>query len=60
MGFSFTVMALEWMYLRHRRFRWYDYVGVLTMVLFLDRTANSRTAELLMLGILSVELFCLV
>lgn len=58
MGFSFTVMALEWMYLRHRRFRWYDYVGVLTMVLFLDRTANSRTAELLMLGILSVELFC--
>lgn len=58
MGFSFTVMALEWMYLRHRRFRWYDYVGVLAMVLFLDRTANSRTAELLMLGILIVELFC--
>lgn len=57
MGFSFTVMALEWMYLRHRRFLWYDYVGVLTMVLFLDRTANSRTAQLLMLGILIVELF---
>ena len=58
MGFSFTVMALEWMYLRHRRFRWYDYVGILAMVLFLDWTANSRTAELLMLGILIVELFC--
>lgn len=58
MGFSFTVMTLEWMYLRHRRFRWYDYAGILAMVLFLDRTANGRTAELLMLGILIVELFC--
>lgn len=59
MGFSFTVMALEWMYLRHRRFYWYDYVGILIAILFLDRTANSRTAELLMLGILAVELFCM-
>lgn len=58
MGLSFTVMALEWMYLRHKRFRWYDYMGIFAMVLFLDRTANSRTAELLMLGILIVELFC--
>lgn len=59
MGFSFTVMALEWMYLRHRRFKWYDYAGILIAILFLDRTANSRTAELLMLGILAVELFCM-
>ena len=58
MGFSFTVMALEWMYLRHRRFRWYDYAGIFAMIIFVDRTANSRTAELLMLGILAVELFC--
>lgn len=28
------------------------------MIVFADRTANSRTAELLMLGILAVELFC--
>ena len=55
MGFSFTVMAMEWMYLRHRRFKWFDYAGIFVMVLFLDRTANSRTAELLMLGILAVE-----
>lgn len=58
MGFSFTVMAMEWMYLRHRRFRWYDYTGILAIIVFIDRTANSRTAELLMMGILAVELFC--
>ena len=58
MGFFFTVIALEWMYLRHRRFRWYDYAGILALVVFLDQTANSRTAELLMLCILVVEAFC--
>lgn len=58
MGFSFMVMAMEWMYLRHRRFHWYDYTGILAIIVFIDRTANSRTAELLMLGILAVELFC--
>ncbi len=57
MGFSFMVMAMEWMYLRHRRFHWYDYTGILAIIVFIDRTANSRTAELLMLGILAVELF---
>lgn len=45
MGFSFTVMALEWMYLRHRRFRWYDYAGIFAMIIFVDRTANSRTGR---------------
>ena len=58
MGFSFTVIALEWMYFRHRKFRWYDYGGMLAIIIFVDRTANSRTAELLMLVILAVELFC--
>lgn len=55
MGFSFTVIAMEWMYLRHRRFKWFDYAGSIAMILFLDRTANSRTAELLMVGILIAE-----
>lgn len=55
MGFSFTVMAMEWMYLRHRRFKWFDYAGIIAMILFLDRTANSRTAEFLMVGILIAE-----
>lgn len=58
MGFSFTVICMEWMYLRHRRFRWYDYAGILSIVIFVDRTANSRTAEILMLGIMAVELVC--
>lgn len=31
---------------------------ILAIIVFIDRTANSRTAELLMLGILAVELFC--
>ena len=55
MGFSFTVIAMEWMYLRHRRFKWFDYAGIIAMILFLDWTANSRTAELLMVGILIAE-----
>lgn len=58
MGFSFTVMALEWMYLRHRRFRWYDYAGIFAMIIFCGSNGKQSNGELLMLGILAVELFC--
>lgn len=56
MGFSFFLICLEWMCFRHKKFQWFDYVGILVMIVFLDRTANSRTAELLMLAILVVEI----
>ena len=56
MGFSFFMICLEWMYFRHRKFQWFDYAGILAMVVFLDKTANSRTAELLMLAIIVLEM----
>lgn len=57
MGLSFLIICMEWMYLKHSRFRWYDYTGILVLTAFLYQTANSRTAELLIVGILIVELF---
>ncbi len=55
MGLSFLVICMDWMYLRHRRFRWYDYAGILALTVFIHLTANSRTSELLMLLILLIE-----
>lgn len=55
MGLSFLVICMDWMYLRHRRFRWFDYVGILVLTVFIHETANSRTSELLMLLILLAE-----
>lgn len=57
MGLSFLIICMEWMYLKHSRFRWFDYTGILMLTAFLHQTANSRTAELLIVGILIVELF---
>lgn len=58
MGLSFLIICMEWMYLKHSRFCWYDYVGISGVIVFLHQTANSRTAELLIVCILIVELFC--
>jgi hypothetical protein len=56
MGLFFLIICMEWMYLRHRRFKWYDYLGMLAIVITLDVTANSRFSELLILGIMLAEL----
>lgn len=55
MGKSMMLICMEWCYLRHGRFRWYDYAGMVGLVAFLDVTANSRTSELLILGMLFLE-----
>lgn len=55
MGKSLMMICMEWAYVRHGRFRWYDYAGMTGLVIFLDLTANSRTAELLILGMLFLE-----
>lgn len=55
MGLAFLVIGMEWMYLRHRRFRWFDYSGIAAMILLLHFTANSRSSELLLALILFVE-----
>lgn len=57
MGKSMMLICMEWCYLRHGRFRWYDYAGMAGLVAFLDVTANSRTSELLILGLLFWEAF---
>ena len=55
MGKSLMMICMEWAYVRHGHFRWYDYAGMTGLVVFLDLTANSRTAELLILGMLFLE-----
>lgn len=55
MGQRMLLIVLEWIYIRHGRFKWYDYVGIVGIVVLLDLTANSRTAEILMLVILLLE-----
>lgn len=55
MGKSIMLICMEWWYLRHGRFRWYDYAGMTGLVVLLDVTANSRTSELLILGMLFLE-----
>lgn len=55
MGKSVMLICMDWWYLRHGRFRWYDYAGMAGLVVFLDVTANSRTSEVLILGMLFLE-----
>lgn len=55
MGLHLFLISLVWTYIRHRRFKWYDYAGIAGMVIFLDVTANSRTSEISMLGMLLME-----
>ena len=57
MGLSFLMICMEWMYLRHRRFRWFDYAGIMGILVFVHVTANSRTAEVLMAAVLLAEAF---
>ena len=56
MGKCVMLICMEWWYLRHGRFRWYDYVGMTGLVVLLDVPANSRTSERVILGMLFVEI----
>ncbi len=49
MGQSFLMFCIDWLYVRWRKWRWYDYAGILVLVAALDVTANSRTPEIIML-----------
>ena len=62
MGISFLMICAEWICLRHRKMRWFEYAGITGLVVFLDLTANSRTSEavillLLLLEVISTKLF---
>ena len=57
MGLAFLIICIEWMYFRHGQFKWFDYAGLVALLVFLDRTANSRSSEVLILGIFCVEAF---
>lgn len=55
MGLAILIICMEWMFLRHLRFKWYDYAGMLLLNIFLNYTANSRFAELLIMGVIAAE-----
>lgn len=58
MGMSFLLLCIDWIYLRHKKLKWYEYVGMLIMIAFLDVTANSRTSEIIIAVSLILEAVC--
>lgn len=56
MGLTFLVIFMEWMYLRHLKFRWYDYVGICLLWLFEHETGNARTTDVIVVVLLLAEI----
>lgn len=59
MGISFLMICTEWICLRHKKMKWYEYAGILGLVIFLDLTANSRTSEAVIILLLLLEVICI-
>lgn len=55
MGMCMLLLCVEWIYVRHKKMRWYEYILIVGLVIFLDRTVNSRTSELVILVMLALE-----
>ncbi|MCD8197589.1 MAG: hypothetical protein LUE24_10595 [Lachnospiraceae bacterium] len=55
MGLFFLMLCMAWAYLRYKKWCWKDNVAILLLLVFLDRLANSRTAEICMLLLLLLE-----
>ena len=55
MGLFFLMLCMDWIYLRHKKMKWFEYIGIVLLVVFLDMTANSRTTELVILVVLVLE-----
>lgn len=56
MGLTFLVICVEWMYLRHLNFKWYDYAGIGALWLFEHLTGNARTTDMIMAVLFMVEI----
>lgn len=55
MGIAFLFFCMDWIYLKHLKMKWYDYLGIGCIIIFCDLTANSRTAEAILAALLIYE-----
>ena len=56
MGLDFLLLSLDIMYLRRGKRKWYDCFIYIVITIFLNITANSRTAEIVILLLTGVHL----
>lgn len=55
-GIAAANLVLLWLCLRWKKLRWWDVLGVIGVVVFIDLVPNSRSAELLCLIVLAAAL----
>ena len=56
MGLDFLLLAMDIMYLRKEKKKWYDIILYIGFILLLEKTANSRTAEVIILMLIIIHL----
>ena len=60
MGLDFLLLAMDIMYLRKECKKWYDCILYAGFIIFLDLTANSRTAEAIIAMLIVIHLLSIV
>lgn len=60
MGLDFLLLAMDIMYLRKECKKWYDSILYAGFIIFLDLTANSRTAEAVIAMLIVIHLLSIV
>ena len=60
MGLDFLLLTMDIMYLRKECKNWYDCILYAVFIIFLDRTANSRTAEAIIAMFIVIHLLSIV
>lgn len=60
MGLDFLLLAMDIMYLRKECKKWYDCILYAVFIIFLDRTANSRTAEAIIAMLIVIHLLSII
>ena len=60
MGLDFLLLAMDIMYLRKECKKWYDCILYAVFIIFLDRTANSITAEAIIAMFIVIHLLSIV
>ena len=60
MGLDFLLLAMDIMYLRKECKKWYDCILYAGFIVFLDLTANSRTAEAVIAMLIVIHLLSIV
>lgn len=60
MGLDFLLLAMDIMYLRKECQKWYDCILYAAIILFLDKTANSRTAEAVIAIMIIIHLLSII